>query len=355
MANTDYMRFTFMCKKQKPSQRIDKEIAIIGAGPSGLAVGGFLACKGYDLTIYERLPLPGGMMVFGIPEFRIPVDRVLKGCKELEEVFEVKFETSCKITVNDDRLLGDDYCKKKVDLDKIVNGFDAVIIATGTWNARGLPAEGSNFKGIFSALEYLFKSKSFKLGLLPKKENLKLGSNVAVVGSGLVAVDAALNLLEEGHSVKILSIENEFDAPSGSFEIRKLKKKGAEHIERTVIKRVLGEGKVKSIEVISVDAEVKNGAVLKMEQIPGTERIIDDIDNIIVGIGQSPTPPFNKEYKEINTYRWGGIEVSDKHMSSKNKVFATGDVTTGVTKIGRAFQTGLKTAQWVDRYLQGTI
>ena len=103
-----------------------------------------------------------------------------------------------------------------------------------------------------------------------------------------------------------------------------------------------------------MSAEVKGGVVLKMEQIPGTERIIENVDNIIVGIGQIPTPPFSKEFQEIKTVRWGGIEVNGKFMSSKDKVFATGDVATGISKVGRALQTGLKTASWVDRYLQGT-
>jgi glutamate synthase (NADPH/NADH) small chain len=153
--------------------------------------------------------------------------------------------------------------------------------------------------------------------------------------------------------VRLISIEHQFDSPSGSYEIGRLKKMGVEHIERTVIKRVLGEGKVESVETIRVNAEVKAGVILKLEQIPGTEQIIEKVDNIIVGIGQVPTPPFNKEYKDIKTLRWGGIEVNDRYLSSKGKVFATGDITTGITKVGRAYQTGLKTAHWVDRYLEG--
>jgi len=348
------MRFTFMCKKQKPLQKIDKKVAIIGAGPSGLAVTGYLACKGYEITLFERLPLPGGLMVFGIPESRIPRKRVLLGCKELEEIFDVKIKTSCKIITNDEKILGDNYVKETLELQKIIDEFDATVIATGTWSSRSLPAEGSGYSGIYSALEYLFRSKSYEMGLIPEYERIKLGSNVVVIGSGLVAVDAALNAIEEGYSVKLISIENQFDAPSGSYEIQKLRDKGAEHIERAVIKRVLGQGKVQSIEIISVNAEVKGGVVLKLEQIPGTEKIINNIDNIIVGIGQIPTPPFNKEFQEIKTLRWGGIEVDSKYMVSKNKVFATGDVTTGVSKVGRAYQTGLKAAYWVDRYLQNT-
>ena len=348
------MRFSFMCKREKPSRRLDKRVAIVGAGPAGLTVAGYLACEGYRITVYERLPFPGGIMVFGIPESRIPKDRVLLGCRELEEIFDVEIRTSCKVAVDGVRILGDDLAKETVALQKVVDGFDATVIATGTWNSRSLPAEGSGLRGIYSALEYLFREKAYELGLLPKKERIRLGSSVAVIGSGLVAVDAALEAVREGRSVNLISIENGLDAPSGSYEIGRLKRRGVTHIERAVIKRVLGDGKVEAVEVISVSAEVKGGVVLKMEQIPGTERIIDGVDNSIVGIGQIPTPPFGREYQEIKTLRWGGIEVNGRHMSSKDKVFATGDVATGVSKVGRALQTGLKTAVWVDRYLQGT-
>jgi glutamate synthase (NADPH/NADH) small chain len=346
------MRFSFMSGGKGPGQKIGKRVAVIGSGPSGLASAGYLASKGYDVTVYERLPLPGGIMVFGIPEARIPSERILGGCKELEEVYGVSFRTSCKVSANGDQLLGDGLAKETVELHSVIDENDATIIATGTWNSRGLPAENATYKGIYSALEYLFRCKANELGLIPKKERIKLGKNVAVIGSGLVAVDAAMEAADEGHMVRLISIEHQFDSPSGSYEIGRLKKRGVEHVERTVIKRVLGEGRVESVETIKVNAEVKAGVVLKLEQIPGTEQIIDKVDNIIVGIGQIPTPPFNKDYKEIKTLRWGGIEVSDRYLSSKEKVFATGDITTGITKVGRAYQTGLKTAHWVDRYLQ---
>ena len=354
MDTEDYMRFAFMCKRKKPSQKLDKKVAIVGAGPSGLAAAGYLVCKGYSITVYERLPFPGGMMVFAIPEFRIPRKRVLLGCKELEEIFDAKIVTSCKITANGVRILGDDNAKETVELHKVTDESDATIIATGTWISRNLPAEGSDFEGIYSALEYLFRSKAAELGLMPEKEKIRLGSKVAVIGAGLVAVDAALEAAREGHTVHLISIENQFDAPAGAYEINRLKKMGVEHTERAVIKRVIGKGKVESIELINVDAEVKGGLVLKLEQIPGTERTVNDIDNIVVGIGQIPTPPFGKGFPEIKTLKWGGIEVNDKFMSSKEKVFATGDVATGVSKVGRAFQCGLKTAYWVDRHLQDT-
>jgi len=347
------MRFSFMSGGKGPAQGTGKRVAVIGSGPSGLAVAGYLASKGHEVTVYERLPLPGGVMVFGIPEARIPRERVFGGCKELEEVYGVRFITSCKVSANGDQLLGDNLAKDKIELQRVIDENDATIIATGTWNSRGLPAENATYKGIYSALEYLFRCKANEFGLIPRKERIKLGVNVAVIGSGLVAVDAAIEAAAEGHKVRLISIEHQFDSPSGSYEIGRLKKKGVEHFERTVIKRVLGEGKVESVETIKVNAEIKAGVILKLEQIPGTEQIIENVDTIIVGIGQVPTPPFNKEYKDIKTLRWGGIEVNDRYLSSKGKVFATGDITTGITKVGRAYQTGLKTAHWVDRYLQG--
>ena len=348
------MRFTFMCKKERPTLKLGKSVAIIGAGPSGLAAAGYLACKGYSITMYERLPFPGGLMVFGIPEFRIPRERVFHGCKELEGIFDVDIRTSCKVTSNGERILGDDHAKEIVELEKVMDEFDATIVATGTWISRNIPAEGSNLKGIYSALEYLFRCKAHELGLIPASEKIVLGSEVAVIGSGLVAIDAALEVIREGHNAHLISIEKLSEAPAGSFEVNRLKNMGVDHTERAVIKRVIGDGKVESIELVDVDAEVKGGLILRLEQIPGTERIVDDIDNIVAGIGQIPTPPFKKGFLEIKTLKWGGIEVDNKSMSSKQKVFATGDVATGISKVGRAFQSGLRTAYWVDRHLQTT-
>jgi glutamate synthase (NADPH/NADH) small chain len=349
----DYMQFTFMCK-ERPRQRLDEKVAIIGGGPSGLAAAGYLACKGYGITIFERLPFAGGMMVFGIPEFRIPRKRVLLGCKQLEELFDAEIKTSWKVSANGDRILGDDYAKETAKLQDVTEQYDATIISTGAWISKNLPGEGTNVKGIYSALEYLFRIKACELDLMPEKKKIKLGSEVAVIGAGLVAVDAALEAVREGCNVHLISIENLLEAPAGAYEINRLKRMKVKHTERAVIKRVFGQGKVESIELVDVDAEVKAGLILRLEEIPGTQRIVNNIDNIVTGIGQIPTPPFKKNFPEIRTLKWGGIEVNDQFMSTKQKVFAAGDVATGASKVGRAFQSGLKTAYWVDRHLQGT-
>jgi glutamate synthase (NADPH/NADH) small chain len=352
MSPGEYMRFSFMCKKEKPLKKIEKDVAIIGAGPSGLALAGYLACKGYSITVYERLPYIGGLMVFGIPEFRIPSERVFLGAKELKEIFDVKFKTSCKI-VNDSRaILGDNFVKEYIELSKVVEENDATIISTGTWISKDLPAKGSNLKGICSALEYLFKTKAYGFKLIPEMKKIKLGSNVVVVGAGLVAVDAALEAVKEGCNVILISIEKLHEAPAGIFEINKLKDMGAKHIEGSVIKRVIGEKKAEAIEIVDIDAEIRDGLILKLEQISGTERLIEDIDNVIVAIGQVPTSPIETDDFGIKRLKWGAIEVNDKFMTSKEKVFATGDVVTGISKVGRAFQAGLRSAEWIDAYFQ---
>jgi len=354
MSFGDYMRFTFMCKKEKPAQRLDSKVAVIGAGPAGLAATGYLACKGYHITIYERLPFPGGMMVFGIPGARIPKNRVFLGCKELEEIFDVEIKTSCKISASGEEVLGDNLVKEKLELQRAIDKFDATLIATGTWISNPLPAEGANVDGVYSALEYLFRNRSCELGLIPESERFSLGPRVAVVGAGLVAADAALDAIRDGHRVYLISIEKLFEAPAGGYEINRLIEQGTRHIERTVIKRVIGERRVEAVELINVDAEVKNGLILKLEQIPGTESTID-VDNIIVGIGQKPTPPSKNEVLGIKLSRRGEIMIDERFMTSREKVFAAGDVVAGATKVGRAFQSGLKAAYWVDRYLQGML
>jgi glutamate synthase (NADPH/NADH) small chain len=169
-----------------------------------------------------------------------------------------------------------------------------------------------------------------------------------------VAADAALDTIRDGHQVYLISIEKLLEAPAGGYEINRLIEQGTKHIERTIIKRVIGERKVEAVELINVDAEVKGGLILKLVPIPGTESTID-VDNIIVGIGQKPTPPLKNEVLGIKLSKGGGIMIDEKFMTSREKVFAAGDVVVGATKVGRAFQSGLKAADSIDRYLQGML
>ena len=348
------MRFSFMCKREKPKEKPGKKVAIVGSGPAGLAATGYLACKGYYVTVYERLPYPGGLMVFGIPGFRIPKSRVLLGTKELEEIFGVEFKTSSKVTADGAAsLIGDKYAKHKVSLGDIIDEYDAVLIATGTWIPRLPPAEGLDKKGVYTALEYLFYKRALELELkgVPR---IELGKKVGVVGAGLVAIDAALEAIMEGHKVYLLSIEKLEEAPAGSYEVIKLIRKGARHIQRVIVKRVLGDGKMKAVELVNVHVKFEGFRIVELKPIEGTERVIE-LDSLIFAIGQRPTPPMKKEVLGIKLTKWGGIQVDDYNKTTRDKVFAAGDVAIGPSKVGRAIKSGLRAAYWIDRYLSNML
>lgn len=156
------MRFAFLCR-EKP-EPTGKKVAIIGAGPAGLSAAGYLVCQGHEVHVYDKLPEPGGLMLFGIPEFRIPIYRVRKGYEELENVFEVKFFPKTKVAFGNGEEEGDEFVENVVNFNELVEKYDAVLIATGTWESWMPNIEGVDLEGVYPALDYLFKIKSAKLG-----------------------------------------------------------------------------------------------------------------------------------------------------------------------------------------------
>lgn len=124
-----------------------KKVAVIGAGPAGLAATGYLVCQGHEVHVYDKLPEPGGLMLFGIPEFRIPIYRVREGYKELEKVYNVKFFTRTKVCFGNPKESGDEFVERRIEFEEILKNYDAVLIATGTWNAYVPTIPGSDLEG----------------------------------------------------------------------------------------------------------------------------------------------------------------------------------------------------------------
>ncbi|NJE62602.1 FAD-dependent oxidoreductase, partial [Thermococcus sp. 21S7] len=148
------IKFSFLCR-EKPNPT-GKRVAIIGAGPAGLTAAGYLVCRGHDVDIYDKMPEPGGLMLFVIPEFRIPVERVRLGAKELEEEFEVTYYPRTKVMEDEREDEGDEFYERVVRLSELRENYDAVLIATGIWNVRRIGIPGDDLEGILSPLELLF-------------------------------------------------------------------------------------------------------------------------------------------------------------------------------------------------------
>ncbi|AFL95347.1 putative glutamate synthase subunit beta [Thermococcus cleftensis] len=345
------MNFAFHClERPEPT---GKRVAIIGAGPAGLAAAGYLACKGHEVHVYDKLPEPGGLMLFAIPDFRIPVERVRLGYFDLAKRMGVKFHTGVKVISGERGDEGDEFVEKTLPFEELVRDFDAVLIATGTWRSWVADIPGIELEGVFKALEYLFRIKSAKLGHMDWKEVPEIeGKRVIVIGAGHTACDAAMESLLMGAEKVYMSYRRTIrEAPAGSYEINLLREKGVEWLELTVPVRIIGEnGKVKGIELKKCRlGEPDASGRRKPIPIEGSEFTVE-VDYVVFAIGQTPTPPF---IEGIATDRKGRIVVDSRHMTSREGIFAAGDVVLGPSLVGRATKDGLYAGRDIHLWLTG--
>ncbi len=348
------MKFSFLCKNKPPQS--GRRIAIIGAGPAGLTAAGYLVCKGHHVDIYDKLPEPGGLMLFVIPEFRIPVERVRLGAKELEEEFEVNYYPRTKVMEGDREDEGDEFYERRIALSELIKKYDAVLIATGIWNVRRIGIPGDNLKGILSPLELLFWIKGRELGYIPDERVPDLeGKRVGIIGAGLTAVDTAFECNRLGANVTIFYRRTIREAPAGAYEINLLRNRGVRWMELVTPKRVIGEnGRLRAVELLRTrlgepDASGRRRPI----PIEGSEFQVE-LDYLVFAIGMVSTPPANGN-GILAVDRRGRIAVDSRHMTSIEGVFAAGDVVNGPTKVGRAIKDGLYTAVAIDRWLRGEL
>ncbi len=347
------MDFAFLCKHERKPKR-DKKVAIIGAGPAGLAAAGFLACQGYPVDVYDKLPEPGGLMLFGIPEFRIPSQRVRKGIEILRNVFEVNFIQRTKVVSGAmEHEEGDDMVSKEVNLEDIISKYDAILIATGAWKSNKLGIPGEDLEGIFFALDYLHKYRLAEHGYIPKDRVPELGKKVAVIGAGLTAVDAAIHAKLIGvDEVYVMYRRTINEAPAGRYEIEKLKSMGIKWMELVIPKSFIGEKRVRAIELLKARLGAPDASGRpRPEPIPGSEFQVE-VDTVLLAVGEVATPPFGgTECAGIKVDRRRRIIVNEKYMTSREGVFAAGDVVTGPWNVGRAVGAGLRAAKNIHIYL----
>lgn len=334
------MRF-IRCREIAP--RLKGRVAIIGAGPAGLTAAGSLICEGVEVDVYDMLPEAGGLLLFGIPEFRIPKKGVREGVKELQEKG-VSFHLRKKIHDSDDF---------DIDFSEIVEKYDATLIATGAWEPRRLNVEGEELNGIFHAAPYIVKYYLTKYGYSTPSSLPSLGSSVAVIGAGLTAVDSALLALETGvKEVMLVYRRTRREAPAGEKELKMLEEKGVKIVELKAPVGFKGEdGKVR--QMITIDIKLgppdRSGRPSPIP-VPGSEKVFE-VDSVIVATGGVSTPPFKKHTDKIRVSEDGRIIVDDKRRTTLKGVFAAGDVESGPSLIGPALKSGLIAAESIKEYL----
>lgn len=346
------MRFTFLCKS-KPSST-GKRVAIIGAGIAGLSAAGYLACKGFEVDVYDKQPVAGGLAVLAIPSYRIPYTNVAEGVEDLTKNFGVKLYLSTKVMCGERHDEGDDFVKQVADLRNIVKEYDAVVITTGTWRSRKLGVPGEDAKGVVDALTFLYRLRLAEQGLA--REAWPKPRSVIVVGAGLSAIDAAEEALRIGaEEVFLVYRRTKKEAPAGEYYVDDLIAKGVKWIELAAPTKIVVENRfVRAVEFqrMRLGPPDKTGRPAPIP-IPGSEFIIE-ADMVIPAVGEISTPPFTHECAEFKPFLdEKGYIVSKGYRLGNTNVFVAGDVLTGPTKLGDACKHGLYAARDVERFLRG--
>lgn len=323
------------------SKQNTKSIAVIGSGPAGLSCAGTLAKKGYAVTVYEALHLIGGVLVYGIPEFRLPkaiVQREIDNLKALG----VKFESNIVIG-------------KTLSVDELFEmGFDAVFIGSGAGLPRFMNIKGENLNGVFSANEFLTRINLMKAYKEDSDTPIYKAKNVAVVGGGNVAMDAARCAKRLGaENIYIVYRRTESDLPARAEEIEHAKEEGIIFKFLTNPTEIIGDDRGNAIAIICDEmAASDKGADGRSVIVSTGNQIKIDADCVIMAIGTSPNPLIKSTTAGLDTEKWGGIIADTKTgKTTKDRVWAGGDAVTGAATVILAMGAGKAAAEDIDNTL----
>ena len=331
-------------KPQGAEKMNGHKVAVIGSGPSGLTCAGDLAKMGYEVTVFEALHELGGVLVYGIPEFRLPKQKVV--AKEIEKVKElgVKFETNVVIG-------------KSTTIDQLMEeeGFEAVFIGSGAGLPMFMGIPGENANGVFSANEYLTRSNLMKAFDDSYDTPIIAGKKVAVVGGGNVAMDAARTALRLGADVHIVYRRSEAELPARVEEVHHAKEEGVvfDLLRNPKKINVDESGNIKSMTVIKMElGEPDASGRRRPIEVPGSEYDIE-VDTVIMSLGTSPNPLISSTTKGLDINRRKCI-VADEETgrTSKEGVYAGGDAVTGAATVILAMGAGKAGAKGIDEYLK---
>lgn len=332
------------CKEevQRPISNGHK-VAIIGSGPAGLTCASKLALEGYDVTIFEALHMAGGVLVYGIPEFRLPKSIVQKEIDNLIALG-VKVETNMVIG-------------KVLSIDELIEEykFEAIFIGSGAGLPKFMGIPGENLKGVFSANEILTRVNLMKAYKEDSNTPVKQSKNVAVVGGGNVAMDAA-------RCAKRLGAENVYIVYRRSLDELPARKEEVEHaMEEGIIFKVLTNpieltgdetGTVSSMKCVEMELGEPDASGRRKPVVKPDSELVMDVDCVIMALGTSPNPLIKNTTKGLDTEKWGGIIADENGLTSREGIYAGGDAVTGAATVILAMGAGKKAAEAIHKYLK---
>lgn len=328
-----------------PEHKNGKKVAVIGSGPAGLSAAGDLAKLGYEVTIFEALHEPGGVLLYGIPEFRLPKETVVK--TEIDNVLKLG------VTIETNVIIG-----KSVTIDELMEeeGFQAVFIGSGAGLPKFMGIPGENANGVFSANEYLTRNNLMKAFRDDYQTPIAIGKKVAVVGGGNVAMDAARTALRLGAEVHVVYRRSEAELPARVEEVHHAKEEGIifDLLTNPVEILVDDNGWVKGMVVRKMElGEPDASGRRRPVEMDGSDYTID-VDTVIMSLGTSPNPLIAATTEGLETNRWKCIVADEgSGQTSKDGVFAGGDAVTGAATVILAMEAGRAGARGIHDYLSG--
>ncbi|MBR5492730.1 MAG: NADPH-dependent glutamate synthase [Alistipes sp.] len=320
-----------------------KKVAVIGSGPAGLACASDLAKLGYDVTVFEALHKLGGVLVYGIPEFRLPKDKIV--AREIDNLRKlgVKFET--------DVIVG-----RTITIDSLMNeeGFEAVFIGSGAGLPRFMGIEGENLNGVVSANEFLTRANLMHAYDEQYDTPIYVGKKVAVVGGGNVAMDAVRTAKRLGAEATIIYRRSEAELPARREEVHHAKEEGIEFRMLTNPTQVIGDDKgwVTGLSCVEMELGEPDESGRRSPVVKEDSDFTIECDVVIMALGTSPNPLLKSTTKGLETNRRGCIVADENGATTREGVFAGGDAVTGAATVILAMGAGRKAAKTIDEYIK---
>ncbi|MFA5183128.1 MAG: NADPH-dependent glutamate synthase [Syntrophales bacterium] len=318
------------------------KVAVVGSGPAGLTCAGDLIKLGYQVTLFESLHLPGGVLSYGIPEFRLPKSIVKR---EVEYIQSLGVELFC------DTLIGRTHTINEL----FEKGYKAIFLGSGAGLPNQLGVPGENLQGVYFANEFLFRVNMMKAYKFPEYLTpVLIGRKVAVFGAGNVAMDAARCALRLGaEKVSILYRRSRTEMPARAEELIRAEEEGIEFVLLVAPTEIIGDenGRVKQVELLKMElGEPDKSGRRRPVPVPGSEFKLD-VDMVVVAIGNSPNPLIPRATPELKTEKWGGVIVTPEKETSIKGVYAGGDIVRGAATVISAMGDGKAAAKAIHNYL----